>query len=65
SLNLCIDQPVGQKFRLKELKALARDHIDYQSMTKDEEKALVQGLEDQWQIKLHSVCINNIAAGAD
>ncbi len=65
SLNLHIDRPVGQKFRLKELKALARDHIDYQSMTKDEEKALVQRLEDQWQIKLCSVCINNIAARAD
>ncbi|PBK92272.1 hypothetical protein ARMGADRAFT_1081050 [Armillaria gallica] len=59
------DRPVGQKFRLKELKALAQDHIDYQSMTKDEEKAPVQRLEDQRQIKLRSVCINNIAAGAD
>ncbi|SJK97309.1 uncharacterized protein ARMOST_00561 [Armillaria ostoyae] len=59
------DQPVGQKLWLKELKALARDHIDYQSMTKEEEKVLVQWLEDQWQIKLRSVRINNIAAGAD
>ncbi len=65
SLNLRIDRPVGQKFQLKELKALAWDHIDYQSMTKDEEKALVQWLEDQRQIKLRSVRINNIAAGAD